>query len=143
MGLGSNYTTGLNSCNWCDRSNNDSPPRRRFQYDKSRELSKNHWDMNTICLNITKKKIIEFDSYDDTFNYFKLPRRDGIPDYFYHDGDIWMILTGYIPEEQQDWFNNLETLFDNAINNLDEEKRNTVKNLLTPPMRRERDDLEE
>ena len=129
-----------NTCNWIHRD--VSPPPPLFQYDRSRRKV-GPPNTNTICLNITKKKLIEFDSYCDTFEYFKLPRRDGIPDYFCHDGDIWMIFTGYIPKQQQAWFNNLETLFDNAINNLDEEKRNTVKNLLTPPMIHNRDDLEE
>ncbi|KAL3870050.1 hypothetical protein ACJMK2_042667, partial [Sinanodonta woodiana] len=33
-------------------------------------------------------------------------------------GDIWIILRGDIDEQQRAWFDNPETLFDNAVNAL-------------------------
>ena len=134
MGLGSNYTTGLNSCNWCDRSNNDlPPPRPRFQYDKSRGLSSDHWDMNTICLNVNKKIITEFNSVPETAKHFGVYQRyrDDIPEWLQDNiGDIWVVLHGDIPEEKRAWFDNPETLFDTAVDTLPERHRIVVKKLL-------------
>jgi len=83
-------------------------------------------------LNISKKKIIEFDSAPETAEYFNIHQHynDALPNYFIDRGDIWIILRGDISEEKCAWFDDLETLFDNAVNNLPTRQRNDVKYLL-------------
>jgi hypothetical protein len=139
MGLGA-HIVPCDRLNWIDRSNNDLPryiPPRRFQYDKTRKTLPDgvvmSWQRNTICLNISKKKNIEFDSAPETAEYFNIYQHynDALPNYFIDRvGDIWIILRGDISEEKCAWFDDLETLFDNAVNNLSTRQRNDVKYLL-------------
>ncbi|KAL3836399.1 hypothetical protein ACJMK2_021832 [Sinanodonta woodiana] len=123
MGFGSHLDLP-DRLNWVDRSvdyyrppSPVRPPIPNFQYDKTRELSKLGCDINTICLNITKKTIIEFNSISETAEYFNIHRRCcDFLDYFQDlSGDIWIKIRGDSwDREKHHWFDNPETLFDNA-----------------------------
>ncbi|KAL3870435.1 hypothetical protein ACJMK2_038503, partial [Sinanodonta woodiana] len=120
MGIDS-YCLPHDRLNWIDRDyrppSPPRPPSPRFQYDKTRELSKLGCDINTICLNITKKTIIEFNSISETAEYFNIDRNCCyFLDYFQDpSGDIWIKIRGDSwDREKHIWFNNPETLFDNA-----------------------------
>ena len=74
-----------------------------------------------IGLNITKKTIIEFDSSFDLVSHFNIHQKlkldlRKIKSYFEDNlGDIWIVLRGDIDEQKRSWFDNPETLFDNAV----------------------------
>ncbi|KAL3860263.1 hypothetical protein ACJMK2_010410, partial [Sinanodonta woodiana] len=123
MGIGSHLDVP-DRLNWIDRSSDyyrpPSPPGQPlpiFQYDKTRELSDRGCDINTICLNITKKTIIEFNSISETAEYFNIYQRCCYFLEYFQDlnEDIWIKIRGdYSDREKHYWFDNPETLFDNA-----------------------------
>ncbi|KAL3890328.1 hypothetical protein ACJMK2_002613 [Sinanodonta woodiana] len=107
-----------------------------FRYDKTRKISPNvsyYRDrrVNTICLNLNERKIVEFDSVKETCNWFNLtPDTIRRPFFQARDGILWIVLRGDIGEEARAWFDDADTLFSNAINNLPEKYRTQVTELL-------------
>ena len=103
-----------------------------FRYDISPK--KNYYRdcrVNTICLNVTEKKIIEFDSMVETCKWFNLtPGTIQRPFFQSRDGILWIVLRGDIDEEKRSWFDNPDTLFDSAIDSLLEKYRLQVYGLL-------------
>ncbi|KAL3877436.1 hypothetical protein ACJMK2_035142 [Sinanodonta woodiana] len=114
----------------------EPPSLPRFRYDKTRTISPNkkyyrHRRVNTICLNINEEAIIEFDSIEETCKWFNLTQNTIQRPFFQaRDGILWIVLRGDIGTEKRIWFDDVDTLFSNAINSLPEKYRLQCNKLL-------------